>query len=133
MIKSMTGFAAFQSAAGDHRVSWELRSVNHRFLDVNLRLPDELGLVAGADLDLWSINEDESFHEEVREGPSRGTVQDRGLPSRAESDVDELLRNAFARYDEVALGGAVGITASLTLAVATLAASLVRKPLPTGL
>lgn len=42
MTKSMTGFAALESAAGAHRVSWEIRSVNHRFLDVSLRLPEEL-------------------------------------------------------------------------------------------
>jgi hypothetical protein len=75
--------------------------------------------VAGADLDLWSINEDSSFHEEVREERSRGVVRDRLTPSRPENEVDELLRNAFALYDEVALGAAVGITASLALAVAT--------------
>jgi len=66
--------------------------------------------VAGADLDLWSINDEPSFHEEVR---------DRLTPSAADADVDDLLRTAFAIYDEVALGGAVGITASLGLAVAT--------------
>jgi uncharacterized protein (TIGR00255 family) len=42
MTKSMTGFAAAQAAAGEHRISWELRSVNHRFLDISLRLPEEL-------------------------------------------------------------------------------------------
>ncbi len=41
MTKSMTGFAAVESQVGEHRVSWELRSVNHRFLDVSLRLPEE--------------------------------------------------------------------------------------------
>jgi uncharacterized protein (TIGR00255 family) len=41
MTKSMTGFAAAEGPAGQQRVSWELRSVNHRFLDISLRLPDE--------------------------------------------------------------------------------------------
>ena len=41
MTKSMTGFAAAEGPAGEHRLSWELRSVNHRFLDVSLRLPEE--------------------------------------------------------------------------------------------
>jgi protoporphyrinogen oxidase len=78
--------------------------------------------IDGAELDLWSINEDESFHEEVRgdEAAERG-VRDRLTPSRVEDDdVDRLLANAFAAYDEVALGGAVGITASLALVVATM-------------
>jgi hypothetical protein len=78
--------------------------------------------IDGAELDLWSINEDEAFHEEVRadEAAERG-VRDRLTPSRVEEDdVDRLLANAFAAYDEVALGGAVGITASFALVVATL-------------
>ena len=46
-------------------------------------------------------------------------MRDRLVPSRADSSVDALLKDAFALYDEVALGGAVGITASVTLAIAT--------------
>jgi protoporphyrinogen oxidase len=78
--------------------------------------------VAGEALDLWSINEEKSFHEEVRgaEAARRG-VRDRLTPSRAEADLESLLADAFALYDEVAMGGAVAITASLGLAVATLA------------
>ena len=76
--------------------------------------------VAGAKLDLWSINEDQSFHEEVREDEARDYgVRDRKVPSRVEGGIQDLLHSAFALYDEVALGGAVGITASLALAVAT--------------
>ena len=77
--------------------------------------------VAGAKLDLWSINEEQSFHEEVREGEaqSQGTVQDRLTPERTDNGVEALLHAAFARVDEVALGGAVGATASLCMAVAT--------------
>ena len=76
--------------------------------------------VAGAELDLWSINEDPSFHEEVRdEDAGHRGVRDRLTPSRVEDDLDDLLETAFACYDEVALGGAIGITASLGLAAAT--------------
>ncbi len=42
MIRSMTAFAR-QEREGDWGVlTWELRSVNHRYLEVSLRLPDEL-------------------------------------------------------------------------------------------
>ena len=42
MIRSMTAFAR-ASARGPHgELSWELRSVNHRYLELGLRLPDEL-------------------------------------------------------------------------------------------
>jgi hypothetical protein len=76
--------------------------------------------VAGAELDLWSINEEASFHEEVgrEEGKGRG-VRDRLTPARAEGSLEDLLQTAFEQYDEVAFGGATGITSSLILAVAT--------------
>jgi uncharacterized protein (TIGR00255 family) len=42
MIVSMTGFAAVGAELPGVALAVELRSVNHRFLDVQLRLPDEL-------------------------------------------------------------------------------------------
>jgi uncharacterized protein (TIGR00255 family) len=38
----MTGFASHVVAAETNEFTWELRSVNHRFLDISLRLPDEM-------------------------------------------------------------------------------------------
>ncbi len=42
MIRSMTGFAAVAADLPGVALAVELRSVNHRFLDLQLRLPDEL-------------------------------------------------------------------------------------------
>jgi uncharacterized protein (TIGR00255 family) len=42
MILSMTGFAAVAAELPGFALAVELRSVNHRYLDVSLRLPDEL-------------------------------------------------------------------------------------------
>ena len=42
MILSMTGFAAVAAELPGVSLSVELRSVNHRYLDLSLRLPDEL-------------------------------------------------------------------------------------------
>lgn len=42
MTCSMTGFARAQARGRFGTLTWELRSVNHRYLDVTLRLPDEL-------------------------------------------------------------------------------------------
>jgi uncharacterized protein (TIGR00255 family) len=42
MIRSMTGFAAVAANLPGMALAVELRSVNHRFLDLQLRLPDEL-------------------------------------------------------------------------------------------
>jgi len=40
MIQSMTAFGRADGATAGGELSWELRSVNHRFLDVGLRLPE---------------------------------------------------------------------------------------------
>jgi uncharacterized protein (TIGR00255 family) len=37
----MTGFAAAEVSVGAERLVWEIRSVNHRFLDLGFRLPDD--------------------------------------------------------------------------------------------
>ncbi len=40
MIRSMTAYALRASEVGTGRLSWELRSVNQRYLDLSLRLPE---------------------------------------------------------------------------------------------
>src|SRR5258706_14163388 len=48
-VASMTGFAAVSAAAPQATLSVELKSVNARFLELGIRLPDELrALEAGA-------------------------------------------------------------------------------------
>ena len=42
MLHSMTGFARQSAESPLGTLSWELRAVNHRYLDVQFRLPDEL-------------------------------------------------------------------------------------------
>jgi len=42
MLHSMTGFARQSAESGGGTLTWELRAVNHRYLDVQFRLPDEL-------------------------------------------------------------------------------------------
>jgi uncharacterized protein (TIGR00255 family) len=42
-MRSMTGFGAGDSPLGDGRLTLELRALNHRFLDVRVRLPAEIG------------------------------------------------------------------------------------------
>lgn len=37
----MTGFAAASRTVQGFQITWEIRSVNHRFLDIGFRLPDE--------------------------------------------------------------------------------------------
>ena len=62
MVRSMTGFGKAARDLNGETVSVELSSVNHRFLDANLRLPFE-----------WS-SLDSAFRELVRKHLSRGKV-----------------------------------------------------------
>jgi len=52
MPHSMTGFASAEALSAPFRVAWEIRSVNHRFLDLSLRMPDELRPLEGECRDL---------------------------------------------------------------------------------
>lgn len=42
MLCSMTGFARVEDTCDQGNVSWEIRSVNHRYLEINFRLPEEV-------------------------------------------------------------------------------------------
>ena len=62
MIKSMTGFGRFELAAAGHRLTVEIKSVNHRYLDLSIKMPRLL-------------NEFESaMRSQVRELVQRGKV-----------------------------------------------------------
>lgn len=39
MIKSMTGYGRFEEVTEQYKISVEIKSVNHRYLDVNIKLP----------------------------------------------------------------------------------------------
>ncbi|MCL4846630.1 MAG: NAD(P)/FAD-dependent oxidoreductase [Acidobacteria bacterium] len=74
--------------------------------------------VAGARFDVWGVNEEQSFHEEVRDDGV--SVRDRLTPQPVADDIEAFVREAFPVYDEVALGGAFAVTAMVVLGLATL-------------
>ena len=45
MLKSMTAFSRKESVSERGTLVWEMRSVNHRYLDVSIRMTDELRLI----------------------------------------------------------------------------------------
>ena len=47
MTQSMTAFARAEAELAAGTLVWEIRSVNHRYLDINLKLPEELRLIEG--------------------------------------------------------------------------------------
>jgi uncharacterized protein (TIGR00255 family) len=62
MIRSMTGFARAEASAGWGSLAWELRAVNHRYLEAGFRLPEELRVCETA------------FRQQVAERLKRGKV-----------------------------------------------------------
>ena len=55
MILSMTGFAAVAAELPGCSLTVELRSVNHRYLDLQVRLPDELRMLESAVRDMLTV------------------------------------------------------------------------------
>lgn len=48
MIKSMTGFGRCEVARGERKISLEMKSVNHRYLDVSIKMPKKLNFFEAA-------------------------------------------------------------------------------------
>jgi len=62
--------------------------------------------------DVWAVNVEQEYHEEA--------VEERLVPRAATvRSLEDLLRAAFSRYDEVAVGQAVGVVAAVGLFAAT--------------
>ncbi|HEX2164786.1 MAG TPA: YicC/YloC family endoribonuclease [Thermoanaerobaculia bacterium] len=98
-MRSMTGFG--QATAGDERrqVTVTLRSVNHRFLEVRLRLPDEARASEAAVQEL--------FAEELFRGRVEAAAEARRTGERAvEVEVDrQVVMAAHAAFEELVGGG----------------------------
>ena len=81
--------------------------------------------VAGEEHDIWAVNVDEEYHEET-------TSSDRLTPGTARGrTLEDVLAVAFARYDPLALGAAVGIVCGAGLFLATVLV-LIDQPDDTG-
>ena len=48
MIKSMTGFGRCETAENNRKFTVEMKSVNHRYLDVNIKMPKKLNFFESA-------------------------------------------------------------------------------------
>ncbi|MCH8059160.1 MAG: YicC family protein [Proteobacteria bacterium] len=78
MLHSMTGFARQSVESSIGTLSWELRAVNHRYLDVQFRLPDELR------------PKEQAFRQQVSTVLKRGKV-----------DCSFHFRRAFDQHDDL--------------------------------
>jgi uncharacterized protein (TIGR00255 family) len=83
MIKSMTAFASNEIEVGDLTIGCELRSVNHRYCDISLRLPDRLRFVEAelrtaitALINRGKVELSLSYKKQARNAPSFSFNQD---------------------------------------------------------
>ena len=85
---------------------------------------------AGEQHDVWAVNVEDAYHEEVLGEPEE--LRPRLVPRPMEErPLEDLLSSAFARYDPVALGSAVGSVGGASLFLAT-ALLLIRGDEPLG-
>jgi hypothetical protein len=70
--------------------------------------------VVGESYDVWDVNVDGEYHEEVRSGGDRFVPR-----SLSDMPTDEWIQQAFARYDPIALGVALGTVLGLGLFLCT--------------
>lgn len=90
MTNSMTGFARCSEETADASLVWELRSVNHRYLELTLKLPEELREIEGA---LRS-----RVHQHIKRGKLECSLRYKSLqPAAAELNVDEELAGSILK------------------------------------
>ena len=75
MILSMTGFASTSREFPGGLLAMELRAVNHRYLDVQLRLPEELRVI------------EPQLREQIAAAVSRGKLECRVTLAQSGSDA----------------------------------------------
>jgi hypothetical protein len=99
------------------------RNGQHRYNNQDLSMVTAIYAarnICGADYDVWGVNVEEEYLEEASAGSSAGAPGDRLVPQRLEeSRAAQVLRDAFARYDAIALGFALAIPAACGLFAAT--------------
>jgi uncharacterized protein (TIGR00255 family) len=89
MIRSMTGFGAGRGAAGGEELDVEIRSVNHKFCEVKVRLPRELAAL--------EVDAAKAVRERLARGGIDVTVRRAGAAGAVAPRVDVPLAEAYAR------------------------------------
>ena len=95
MIKSMTGFGRAEVSSESCKVTVEMKSVNHRYLDVNMKMPKKLNFFEA------------SIRNLLKEYIQRGKVdlfisyEDLGIENAADLKV-------FARYSDISSENGTG-------------------------
>ena len=107
MVKSMTGYGRAENAASDRKITAEIRSVNNRYLDLNIRLPRKYSFM---EPEIRSLLKDrigrgkvDVFITEDAEASAKGAI-------RTDAKLAESYLAAAA-----SIAGALGLEQSLTL------------------
>ena len=114
MIRSMTGFARRERAGDFGTLIWEVRTVNHRYLEASVRLPEELRSAEGEFR--------QAIAGAVRRGKVDATLQYRpAADSRVTLEIDEafldelILRSHEVSRRATAKGGTIESPTALDL------------------
>lgn len=108
MTASMTAFARCQSSTTWGQLTWELKSVNHRYLDISTRLPEQLRML------------ESTLREAVSSVLARGKLEcslrfqiDRSNPASMTVNNELLGRlNDLARKIEISMHESTGLSVS---------------------
>ncbi len=107
MIRSMTGFGAGHGAAGGEELDVEVRSVNHKFCEVKVRLPRELAAL--------EIEIAKAVKERLARGGVEVAVRRPGPGAGLAPRVDVALAESYARaFHEIQ--ARLGLPGAVTLA-----------------
>jgi len=89
MVKSMTGFASAARELAEAALNIDLRSVNHRYLEIQFRLPDELR------------NLEQAMREQIVENIARGKVECRVSVQQKSASATRIDASLLARLTEL--------------------------------
>lgn len=116
MIKSMTGFGRVEIEEGQRKISVEMKSVNHRYLEVGIKMPKKLNLfearirevikkyVQRGKLDVFITYEDFSENKVTLKYNSELATEYMGIFDRMALQFDrknDVTISALSRYPEV--------------------------------
>ncbi len=117
MIRSMTGFGAGHGSAGGEELDVEVRSVNHKYCEVKVRLPRELAAL--------EADAARSVRERLARGGVDVTVRRAGGAGGVAPYVDVALAEAYARaFAEVK--ARLGLAGAVSLADVVAAEGVIR-------
>jgi uncharacterized protein (TIGR00255 family) len=117
MIRSMTGFGAGRGSTGAEELDVEVRSVNHKYCEVKVRLPRELAAL--------EVDAAKAVRERLARGGVDVSVRRAGAAGTVAPRVDASLAEGYARaFAEVK--ARLGLAGAVTLADVVAAEGVVR-------